>query len=219
MKTQLIMFVLGIAVGLVLCFLYHQIGADKSFVADSGKAKERLHKEIENVAVAEIQHARALDSFKARNTRLGYDLKTLRAELTSAKAKTKNLQTQVYALLDAQAINNQPGTERGETPCDSLGAFTMELIEVGSFKDSLHQSIVDNLEQQVSARDGLVSTQDSLYFRIKSSFEKVSSDQRQLISETLKLQRTCKRQRTKNRVLSAALFVVSGAAINHLIRR
>ena len=102
--------------------------------------------------------------------------------------------------------------------CDSLIATVEYLMQSNSEKDSLYETANINLEQQVINKDSTIALKDEQYNMLKSSFNQSLSNQSALFDENKLLLKQVKKQKVKSKILSAALFIFSGAAINHLIR-
>jgi hypothetical protein len=92
-------------------------------------------------------------------------------------------------------------------------------MQSNSEKDSLYEAMTANLTAQVANKDSTITLKEAQYLNLKSTLEKSLSNQQSLVDENKLLGKQVRKQKVKGKLLSAALFIISGAAINQFIRR
>jgi hypothetical protein len=92
-----------------------------------------------------------------------------------------------------------------------------QLMQSSSEKDSLYEIAASNLEDQIKNKDSTISLKDKQYNEVKTAFSKSIENSNGLLSQNKLLSKQVKRQKFKSKVLSAALFVLTGAAANYII--
>jgi hypothetical protein len=214
MKYYLLTFVLGIAFGLFVSFMYCTTLNDTSPSKPVAKITNELKKEV---AKSEVSYSKAVDSLKNRSSKLQVELSNTKSELTKAKQKNYSLQLAVYGLIEKKS--NLKSVDKIETDdgCDSLIVTVEELMQSSSEKDSLYEQASINLEDQLKNKDSTITLKEKQYTEIKSAFAKSIENGSELSIQNKRLTKQVKRQKFKSKVLSAALFIVTGAAANYII--
>jgi hypothetical protein len=214
MKYYLISFVLGVAYGLFVSFTYCTMRADASPSKPATKIATELKKEV---AKSEVNYTKTGDSLKVQSVKLQSELTNTKTELSRAKQKNYSLQHTIYDLIDKQAANKKiSGIETGNS-CDSLIVTVEELMQSSSEKDSLYEQATINLEDQLKNKDSIIALKEKQHIEIKSAFAKSIESSTELSSQNKVLTKQVKRQKFKSKVLSAALFILTGAAANYVI--
>lgn len=213
MKYYLITFVLGVAFGFFVSFMYCTIGSDVPPSKPIAKVTKELKKEV---AKSEVNYTKSVDSLKHRSAKLQVELSDTKRELTKAKQKNYSLQLAVYDLLDKKLADKQANAN-SDSSCDSLIFTVDQLIESSSAKDSLYEKITINLEDQLRNKDSTIEIKEKQYSEVKSAFTKTIESANDLSTQNDLLAKQVKKQKFKSKILSAALFVLTGAAANYLI--
>lgn len=213
MKYYVIVFTLGLLLGLFLSFMYRTLLIDPIKPPVSKQSVVELKKEV---AQLEVSYSKAFDSLKIKSAKLESALAGTKNSLAEAKKENQSLTTQVYALIDKQ--KEQVFDEIEDTSCDSLITTVEYLMQSSSEKDSLYNEAVLNLEDQLKNKDSIIVLKDEQYQKLKTSFDKSLSNQQLLLDENKLLSKQIKKQKFKSKVLSAVLFIFSGAAIDHFIK-
>ena len=164
---------------------------------------------------AEEKYQLQIDSLNATSIALNKQLKVTTQTLTTVKKKNLVLQTQVYDLIDRQGASTDPIQTMND--CDSLKTKVVELIQSGNEKDSLYEDANANLDAQLKNKDSTIQIAAIQYQTLKTSFKESLSQQQVLYDQNKSYQKQFKRQKVKSKLLSAALLIISGAAVNYLI--
>ena len=172
-----------------------------------------IEKQVEK---AEEKYQLQIDSLNATSIALNKQLKVTVQTLTTVKKKNLVLQTQVYDLIDRGQGNTD--TLQMMNDCDSLKTKVVELIQSGNEKDSVYEDANANLDAQLKNKDSTIQVKDAEYQTLKTSFKESLSQQQILYDQNKGYQKQFKRQKVKSKLLSAALLIISGAAVNYLIR-
>jgi hypothetical protein len=213
MKYYLITFVLGVAFGFFVSFMYCTMGND----APPSKPIATITKELKKeVAKSEVNFTKSVDLLKQRSAKLQVELSDTKNELTKAKQKNYSLQLSVYDLLDKK-LEEKQSNANSDSSCDSLIVTVEQLMESSSVKDSLYEKMTINLEDQLRNKDSTIEIKEKQYSDVKSAFTKTTESVNELSAQNRFLAKQVKKQRFKSKVLSAALFVLTGAVANYII--
>jgi hypothetical protein len=214
MKTHVIIFTLGLLLGLFCSFMYRTLLTDLPKPPVSQNSVVELKKEV---AKSEVSYSKSFDSLKKESTRITRELTGTRETLAAAKKQNQVLTTKVYALIEKQKEQTFDESDN-DTSCDSLITSVEYLMQSSSDKDSLYDATVQNLEAQSKNKDSTIALKDNQYQNLKSSFDKSISNQQLLLDQNKLLGKQVRKQKFKSKLLSAVLFVFTGAAINHFIK-
>jgi hypothetical protein len=214
MKYYLITFILGVAFGLFVSFMYCTMLSDTPPSKPLVKTTTELKK---GVAKSEVVYSKAVDSLKTKTVKLQTELTNTKAELSKSKQKNYSLQLAIYDLIDKQSGNTQTGSADTSNGCDSLIVTVEQLMQSSSEKDSLYEKVTVNLEDQLKNKDSTITLKDKQYAEVKSAFTKSIESSNDLTSQNKTLNKQLRRQKFKSKVLSAALFIFTGAAANYII--
>ena len=214
MKYYVIVFTLGLLLGLFYSFMFRTLFVVRVQPSVSKKSVVEVKKEV---AQSEVVYAGHIDSLKKKNTKLEQELVVTKRTLTEVKQQNHSLKVQVYALIDRR---KEPTVQLQEmdNDCDSLITTVEYLMQSSTEKDSLYEVVALNTEEQLKNKDSTITLKDEQYKKLKTSFEKSLSNQEQLIDENKLLDRQVKKQKLKSKFLSAAILIISGAAVNHFLQ-
>lgn len=214
MKNSLIIFAIGLLLGFSFSIMWRTLSVDVPSMAVPKQSAAELKKQV---AKSEVSYARSYDSLKQQSSKLTVELTETKTALSKAKQRSHSLQVQVYSLIDRQIENGDLNLQT-DNPCDSLITTVDYLMQSSLEKDSLYEAVTANLEGQIKNKDSTVALKDESYNGLKSAFNKSIEGQEQLLEQNKFLNKQVKKQKFKSKILSAALFIFSGAAINHIIR-
>lgn len=214
LKNALLFFALGLVFGIFLSFLWGQMLIPEYKPVVTIETPKQLKKEV---ASSEAIYAKKADSLNRQNNQLAFQLSDTKAALVTANTKTASLQKEIFNLLDQRFTSQKNGPSHLDASCDSLANTIPVLIAASKEKDSLYSSEVADLESQVQNRDSVVTLQHQQYETLKASFTKSIEAQTILTSDNKALTKTVRQQRTKSKLLSATLFILSGAAATYLL--
>lgn len=214
MKYYVIVFTLGLLLGLFYSFMYRTLFVDPGKPSVSKKSMVEIKKEVTQ---SEIVYTRNMDSLKKKNIKLEEELTGTKKTLAAVKQQNQSLKVQVYSLIDRV---KEPSLQINaiDSSCDSLITTVEYLMQSNTEKDSLYEIAALNLEEQLKNKDSTVALKDDQYKKLKKSFEKSLSSQQQLFDENKLLGRQVNKQKLKSKFLSAAIFIISGAAVNHFLQ-
>lgn len=214
MKNNILSFLFGLLLGIALTLLFQFLTID-DYVPPVKKIEI---KSIEKqVSTSEVNYAKTVDSLRSQSVKLQVQLSDTKTELSKAKQRAYSLQVTVYELLDKRLENEANGNANNATSCDSLIVTVEDLMHSSSVKDSLYEKVNSNLEEQVKNKDSTIALKEAQYLDIKSAFKKSIENQNELLDQNRLLDKQVKKQKFKSKVLSAALFILTGAAANYII--
>jgi hypothetical protein len=214
LKNALLFFAIGLVFGIFLSFLWGQMLIPEYKPMVAVESPKQLKKEV---ASSEAAYAKKTDLLNRQNNQLVFQLSNTKAALATANTKTASLQKEIFNLLDQRFTKRENRSAHLDAPCDSLANTIPVLIAASKEKDSLYSSEVADLESQVQNRDSVVTLQQQQYEALKVSFTKNIEAQTILTTDNKALTKTVRQQRTKSKLLSAALFILSGAAATYLL--
>lgn len=214
MKYYFASFVIGLLVGVAISFLYCTSLSTGPSSKPVAKVTTELKKEV---AKSEVGYSKAVGSLKKQSGKLQSELTETKTELSKAKQKNYSLQLTFYGLIDRQTENKQVSSGSTNSDCDSLIVTVEQLMQSSSEKDSLYEKTTTNLEDQLKNRDSTINLKERQYAEIKSAFDKSLQSSNEVVAENKQLNKQVKRQKFKSKVLSAALFILTGAAANYII--
>ena len=215
MKYHFIIFTLGLALGLFLSNMYHTNYDNDSQIVINRESPRKLEAKLSK---SETVYSKTFDSLKRQSIKLEIDLKDTKAALNTVKQKNYSLQVQAYKLLGKHTEKKQEKDFDSKNSCDSLVETVEELILLSNEKDSLYEKVTSNLEEQVKNKDSTITAKDKQYSEVKDAFTKSNDLLKDAIKESKTLNNRFKKQKFKNKILSAALLIFTGAATNYLIQ-
>jgi hypothetical protein len=212
MKYYFAAFVIGLLVGIAISFLYCTSLSNAPSTKPIAKLTTELKKEV---AKSEVIYSKSVDSLKKQSVKLQLELTDTKTELSKAKQKNYSLQLTIYDLIDRQTQCERSSDTNDN--CDSIIVTVEQLMQSSSEKDSLYEKATSNLEDQLKNKESTITIKDKQYTEIKSEFDKSLQNSNELSGLNKQLNRQVKRQKFKSKVLSAALFILTGAAANYII--
>lgn len=215
MKTHAIIFTLGLLLGLFFSFMYRTLLIDFPKPLGTKQSIVELKKEA---AATDKVYSKSFDSLVKRSVKLEGELQNTRKALSKAKAQSASLKSQVTNLIIRKKVEGEE-LPISESACDSLVTTVEFLILSNAEKDSLYEVVNTNLTEQIANKDSTIDLKGKQYNDLKSTLDKSYTNQLLLSEENKLLTKQVKKQKFKSKVLSAALFIFSGIAINQLIRR
>lgn len=214
MKYYVIVFTLGLLLGLFYSYMYRALFPVPVKPSVSKKSMVEIKKEVTQ---SEAVYSKHIDSLKKKNTKLEEELVGTKKTLATVKQQNQSLKVQVYALIDRVKGPSLP-IQAFDSSCDSLITAVEYLMQSSTEKDSLYEVATLNVEEQLKNKDSTITLKDELYKNLKTSFEKSLSNQEQLIDENKLLGKQVKKQKLKSKFLSAVILIISGAAVNHFLQ-
>lgn len=216
MKVGLIIFTIGVLFGLFLSFMWRTLTIDIPVSTAPTLSPVELKKEV---VASETVYAKSYDSLKKKSIVLTNELTDAKSALASAKQKNSLLKEEVNSLVVKRIDTKLSASVPYDSSCDSLMTAVEYMMQSSMERDSLYETITGNLEEQIETKDSIITLQNSQYQDIKSVFEKSLQNQQTLLDENKLLHKQAKKQKFKSKILSAVLFIFSGAAVNHIIRQ
>lgn len=215
MKVGLLLFTIGLALGLYLSFMYSVASRTDAKPPVPVVPARELQKEVTS---SERAFAGKMDSLQSENKKLAVNLDKTKAELQKAKARSLALEQRTKRLIK-QNNEAQESPYAYNASCDSLIGTVEALMQASAQKDSLYEGVVSGLEVQVANRDSAIALGVEQYQSLKATFDKSLQNQSLLETQNTTLTKTVKRQRVKSKFVSALLFIVTGIAASQIIQR
>lgn len=214
MKYYFAAFVIGVIVGIAISFLFCTSLNNTPSTKPIANVTTELKKEV---AKSEVNYSKAVDSLRKQSVKLQSELTDTKTELSRAKQKNYSLQLTIYDLIDRQADSKQALIGEPNNNCDSLIVTVEQFMQSSSEKDSLYEKVTLNLEDQVRNKDSTLAIKDKQYMEVKMAFDKSLQSSNEVLALNKQLNKHVKRQKFKSKILTAALFILTGAAANCII--
>jgi DNA repair exonuclease SbcCD ATPase subunit len=213
MKINLLIFSIGLFLGLYLSFMYNvALSADNK----PPSARTTVKQLQKDVSKAETSFTKSFDSIQSENNKLKIGLRDTKAALQVAKQKSAALEQKVKTILQKRETVDGP-IAFYDPSCDSLIGTVEYLMQASTQKDSLYEEVQINLQAQIKNKDSTISLQSNQYQSLKSTFSKSIESQRELEIQNISLTKAYKKQKIKSKVLTALLFIGSGVAAGYII--
>lgn len=213
MKINLLLFSIGLFLGLYLSFMYNvALSADNKQPSVRTTVKQ-LQKDVSK---AETSFAKSFDSIQSENNKLKVGLSDTKAALQVAKQKSAALEQKVKTILQKGETVDGP-IAFYDPSCDSLIGTVKYMMQASTQKDSLYEEVQINLQAQIKNKDSTISLQSNQYQSLKSTFSKSIESQRELEKQNISITKAYKKQKIKGKVLTALLFIGSGVAVGYII--
>jgi hypothetical protein len=217
-----ICFVLGSVLTLVLSGKCSNDETNKNVVAAKNLEKQMQDKET--------AYQSRISELQKKNQNLMQELSSVKVELISFKLKTKTKEATIKKLIQPKAAPGLPARDllkkvngssvsidSSLSPCDSLAYEISGYIEDNIIKDSLYETQIGIQENVIATMDAVITTKDSLYRDIKSSFTTSLMQQELLAGQNNLLQKQLKRQKRRSKLLTIGTMILSGIATNYLL--
>ena len=215
MKINLLLFAIGLFLGLYLSFMYRVALSANDNTPGVSTTVKQLKKEVSK---AESSFAKSFESIQSENTKLKVGLSDTKAALQISKQKYTALEKKVKAVILKRATNDEP-IAFYDPSCDSIIGTVEYLMQASTQKDSLYKEVETNLQAQLANKDSSINLQASQYQSLKSTFSKSLEGQAELEKQNAYLIKAYKKQKIKSKVLTALLFIGSGIAAGYIINR
>lgn len=215
MNIKILMtLILGIIIGISFTKLFTGNSKEENLTTTAKNIKPFvLQKTTVN---EEFYFVQKIDSLNTNNKLLNKKLGGSRAALEVAKNKNLVLQTQLYDLID-----NKNGSSCNLIQ-DSIGNRfkdkVIDLINENNYKDSLYENIDSTVTAQVRNKDSTIVLINNKYDSLKIYFNASLLQQQLLYDQNNQFKKQFRRQKIKNKILSAGILILSGATANYLIR-
>jgi hypothetical protein len=222
-KTTLVLLFLGFFCGVCMSVLFMGCGG-----CNRGKLQPSTFHEIkkkQNSADSTFQKEKErLDTIKQQ---LKSDAKATKTALQKAKQTTGLRQQQIKRLTEPKGYPAQLLLEKRTRPepdtvfdhCDSLVQEVAHFIEENQTKDSLYENQIGTLDSLVFTQDAIIQNNSAAYNNLQRLFNQAVDFGETVEKENLRLHQKLRRQKTKSKIVSIGLMILTGAATNYLIHR
>jgi len=222
LKTFLSLLLLGFVLGFVTAFLFTGCNKNSTIKNEAIVKPKELKKQAVTI---EETYQKQIANLQDQNIELQQNLEISEGLLDQAKETTKQLENKIKKLIDpigypAKRLIQKVKTNeisRDQSPCDSLINVIPDYIEENHRKDSIYELQIIQMDSVVSIKDDLIQTNAEAYSNLHQLFEQSVVSQENLIKENTQLRKQFKRQRFKNRLVTAGLMILSATATNYLL--
>jgi hypothetical protein len=222
LKTFLSLLLLGFVLGFVTAFLFMGCNKNPTLKKETVVTPKVLKKEA--IAIEE-NYQKQIASLQDQNMELQQDLEVNQGVLDQAKEVTKQLENKIKKLIEPAGYPAKRLIEKvkaseisSDLPhCDSLINVVSDYIEENHRKDSIYELQIIQMDSVVSIKDDLIQTNAEAYCNLHQLFEQSVVSQENLIKENTQLRKQFKRQRFKNKLVTAGLMILSATATNYLL--
>lgn len=205
-----VVFILGVIVGL---WLVHFFSGGKLPPPVTGDNPAHLAAKLS--ATEKLYNTR-IDSMDRVNATLQTKVLKTQTALTQAKQQNRSLKQTVEDLLDVHATATDTLVKLDN--CDSLAASMQDLLILNTTKDSLYESLTDDLRSQLSLRDSVIGLKQTQYDSLQVTYNKALVFGQQLQQENEQQRKAIKKQKRGKGFLAVALAVIGGLFTWHTLK-
>jgi nitrogen fixation-related uncharacterized protein len=216
MKVRFFIFFVGLALGVFASTFFFKPDDSSALPPVSVASAADFRKEA---ATSETSYAKSYDSLKKRSVSLYQELNNSKSALAKAKAKNALLQKGVLQLIENRVHIPLSEYPEADSNCDSLIVTVEYLMKSSVEKDSLFENITTTLEDQVKNKDSTIALKNEQYNDLKNVFEKSVVAQEVLTEQNKALYKQQRKEKIESKFLSAALLVITGGFVKHLLNR
>jgi hypothetical protein len=215
-KNNFLFLCFGIVLGIALALtLQKSWDGATSAIADSASATSVDY--AQQVCSMEATFNLQQDSLKEVANRLEVDLGSTKTKLKTAVHRSQHLQLQMYDLLDTRFQKQFTDSSGAPSPCDSMMESISAYIDANQEKDSLQAEVQKTLEGQLTVKDDQLQLQTVAYNQLHSAFDSTILQNQDLLQNNQRLEKGLKKQRTRTRIVAAALVFITGLGANYLL--
>ncbi len=213
-KNAVLFFAMGLLLGLFLSYLWSSLLVPAYKPPIDVVTPQELIKEA---TTSDEIYAKRLDSLHTNSQKLIGEITATKIAMEKAKAKSKELESQVRRALIKEVVHQRTDTVAVSASCDSLQVLVPELLSAISLKDSLMDTVTLNYDWQLKNKDSTIQIKEGAYQDLQLLFTKSIDSEKGLLQENTALQKTLKQHQTKNKLVSTAIFIFSGFAGAYLL--
>lgn len=218
---NILLFLTGMATGYSFCHLFnhaHRSAAGNPAAAVTARVAKNPAVLQKEVAASERTTDAQIELTEKRGTLLKGELQQTKAALKKAREKNLRLQAQLYGAFETGATVLPDSPDTGSLyPPDNALATLDTIIAVNAVKDSLHNSIAQNLQSQLDNKDSAIAAQAGHIDLLRRDFDLSIASQSLLKTENRKLEKKLKRQKLGGKIKSAGLLILSGLALKSIL--
>lgn len=206
-----LVFIPGVLLGLWLAQLFCGSGKPASSIVAVNPALLQAKQ-----AATEKLYNTRIDSIDKVNATLQTKVLKTQTALTQAKQQNRSLKQTIEDLLNVHATATDTLVKLDN--CDSLAASMQEMLAQNTTKDSLYESLTDDLRAQVSLRDSMIGLKQAQYDSLQIIYNKTLVFGQQLLQENEQQRKAIKKQKRGKGLLAVALAVVGGLFTWHTLQ-
>ena len=222
LKTVLSHLLLGFVLGFVTAFLFEDCNKRPTIKKEAVVKLKGLKKQAVTI---EQNYLKQIANLQDQNIELQQNLQVTQGFLDQAKKTTKQLENKIKKIIEptgypAKKLMQKVMTNEisSDLPtCDSLMNVVSDYLEENHRKDSIYELQIIQMYSMVSIKNDLIQTNTEAYTNLHQLFGQSVVSQENLIKENTQLRRQFKRQRFKNKLVTAGLMILSATATNYLM--
>jgi hypothetical protein len=224
-KSSAILLTLGFIMGFSLLFLFSGNCNGPEINTELSISPAEQKKQIEK---NEKEHQQAISELEKKNNELSRELATTKELLNNSKLKTKTRETKIKKLIEPKGLSAiellakvkpQSSSDTSVSICDSLINEVYGYIEDNAVRDSLYELQIIQFDSTISIKDSIISQKTWLNKELKFSLTRSLTQQEVLLEQNKQLKKKFKRQKFRRKLTAIGVTVLSGIAVDFLIRR
>lgn len=220
-KISITLIILGFICGICMSILFFgcagcgrsKVSTTTTELRSKAKASDSSYKET----------AQKLDTVKKNLQQKAVANKT---SLANAKSTTHYQERKLRQMIEptgypvSQLLNRiaKPSPDTVFTHCDSLKNEIGLFLNQNHVKDSLYEKQISTLDSMVLTQDAIIKNDSLAYARLQGLYTQAIDYSAGLENEKAQLQKKIRRQKTKSKIASFGLMVLTGFATNYLLR-
>ena len=231
LRTSLAFLLVGFILGFCTSFLFTGCNKGSATKKEVVSTPKELKKEAVGV---EQTYQKQIESLQSQNLQLQQSLEVTQGLLDEAKQAAKEKENKIKKIIAPQGYSakellsksakellnkkdNSEETPEAKSICDSLVTEVIGYIQENHRKDSLYEIQLVQMDSVVTVKDDLIQANEKAYTNLNLLFSQSVTAQQNLAKENKLLQRQFKRQRLKNKLVTAGLMILSATATNYLL--
>lgn len=184
------------------------------FKGNSQKLSVRVEEPIvflDKIHESEKYFIGKIDSLKRVNADLNQSIIRTRSSLTAVKVENASLRQSIDDLLSVHYTETD--TSAIISNCDSLAVALVNFKAIDQLKDSLYDSMVIDLQSQVSIKDSMISLQKDECDTLRNNLTNIAYQHQQLLTENTQQREMIKKHRKGKRLLGGILAAITGVLV------
>ena len=225
LKSSVIILAIGFLMGFSMIFLFlgncHSPEINPKLTISPAEQKQQIERTGK-------EHQQIIAELEKKNQQLQQELTTTKGLLAKAKLKSKASETKIKKLTEPKGfpakdllvkVKPQEIPDTIPTNCDSLINEVNEYIQDNAVKDSLYELQIGELDCIISIKDSIITQKEHHNKKLTFLLSQSLTQQQNLIKQNELLQKKFKRQKLRKKVVVIGATILSGIAVDYLIRR
>lgn len=213
-RTIIITILFSLFSALSTYLLFDSMEGFKTEVKESKMAVKGMQEQVNFI---EYRYKAQVSYWKRKNNHLMKQIENTESALNQSKKNINSLQGRIQRLItDGKVLKD---TIEIITNCDSLKEQVTQFISETETRDSLCDSEIVDLKTVIQNKDSALAISEKSLVLIKQAADSSLMAQRALADKLQLADKKRKRENIKSKILSAAVFILSGVTATLLLQK